>query len=125
MKPMVKTKTPKHPWWATAIPLAAIAIFVLYVLPKINSSPSEPYSTENQISRPTDKKVTPEEATAKVKTLPEVKAYLKRVPGGLVAVGGEDDSSYLVQVYEFKDNHTTTFNWYYVDKGTGAVEPQF
>ncbi len=66
-----------------------------------------------------------EDAVAKIKVLPEVIDYLKRVPNGLVAVNGEEDNSYLIQVYEFKDGHTATFNWYNVNKTTGAVEKQF
>ncbi len=69
--------------------------------------------------------VSEEQAIAKVKSLPEVIDYLKRVPNGLVAVNGEEDNSYLVQVYEITNRHTATFNWYNVDKTTGAVEKQF
>jgi len=66
-----------------------------------------------------------DEAVAKVKVLPEVVDYLKRVPNGLVAVNGEDDNGYMVQVYEAKDGHTATFNWYNIDKSTGSIEKQF
>ena len=69
--------------------------------------------------------VSEEEAVAKVRTLPEVVDYLNRVPNGVVAVNGEEDTAYMVQVYESKDGHTATFNWYRVDKKTGAVEKQF
>lgn len=65
------------------------------------------------------------EAVAKVKALPEVIDYLKRVPGGLVLVNGEEDNVYMVQVYEIKDGHTATFNWYQVDKTTGEVKKEF
>lgn len=76
-------------------------------------------------SRSSQKVISEKEAVATVKTLPEVTDYLKRVPNGLVAVNGEEDNVYLVQVYEFKNGHTATFNWYKVDKTTGAVEKQF
>lgn len=66
-----------------------------------------------------------DEAIAKVKLLPEVIDYLKRVPNGLVLVNGEEDNEYMVQVYELKDGHSATFNWYNVDKTTGEVEKQF
>lgn len=66
-----------------------------------------------------------EDAIAKVKALPEVIDYLKRVPNGLVLVNGEEDNIYMVQVYEFKNGQTATFNWYNVDKSTGATEKQF
>lgn len=69
--------------------------------------------------------VSKEEAILKVKALPEVIDYLKRVPNGLVLVNGEDDNAHMVQVYEFKNDQTATFNWYSVDKNTGVVEKQF
>ncbi|MDO8657386.1 MAG: hypothetical protein Q7K55_01500, partial [Candidatus Levybacteria bacterium] len=68
---------------------------------------------------------TKEEAILKVKTLPEVIDYLKTVPGGLVLVNGEENNSYMVQVYEIKDGHTATFNWYKVNKTTGEVKKEF
>ncbi|MDP3726447.1 MAG: hypothetical protein Q8R36_04600, partial [bacterium] len=69
--------------------------------------------------------ITKEDAITKVKARPEVIDYLKRVPEGLVAVSGGEDNSYLIQVYEFTNGHTATFNWYNVDKTTGSVEKQF
>lgn len=65
------------------------------------------------------------DAVAKVKALPEVKDYLKRVSSGLVAINGEVDNSYLIQVYEIKNDHTATFNWYKVDKKTGEIKKEF
>lgn len=69
--------------------------------------------------------ISKEQATEKVKALPEVIEYLKRVPNGLILVNGEENDAYLIQVYEFKDEHTATFNWYSVNKNTGVVEKQF
>lgn len=64
-------------------------------------------------------------ALSKVKVQTEVKEYLKRVPSGLVAVNGEDETSYKVQVYEVKNGHTATFNWYNVHKQTGEITKEF
>ncbi|OGG30027.1 hypothetical protein A2973_05270 [Candidatus Gottesmanbacteria bacterium RIFCSPLOWO2_01_FULL_49_10] len=69
--------------------------------------------------------VSKEEAITKVKTLPDVIDYLKRVPQGVVAINGEEDDTFLIQVYEFKNGHTATYNWYSIDKATGVVEKQF
>lgn len=69
--------------------------------------------------------ITKEEAVTRIGSLPEVKEYLNRVPNGLVAVNGTDDSSYMVQVYEVKDGHTATFNWYRINKQTGEVKKEF
>ena len=66
--------------------------------------------------------ISKEEAIANVSTLPEVIEYLKRVPKGLVLVNGQEDNAYMVQVYEFKNGHTATFNWYTVDKKSGVVD---
>ncbi len=86
---------------------------VVYMLKSLqfNSTPNE--------------KVTKEEVIAKVRALPEVKEYLTRVPKGLVSINGEEDATYMVQVYEVKDEHTATFNWYTVNKATGEVEKEF
>lgn len=65
------------------------------------------------------------EAIAKVKALPQVTDYLKRVPNGLVLVNSEEDNAYMVQVYELKNGHTATFNWYKVDKTTGEAKKAF
>lgn len=69
--------------------------------------------------------VSKEDAVAKIKALPEVIDYLKRVPNGLVLVSGEKDNAYMVQVFEVKDRHTATFNWYKVNKTTGEVKKEF
>lgn len=65
------------------------------------------------------------QAIANVKALPEVIAYLKRVPNGLVAVNGGEENAHMVQVYEVINGHTATFNWYNVNKQSGEVTPQF
>ncbi len=78
-----------------------------------------------QFTNATGEGMSKEQAITKVKALPEVIDYLKRVPNGLVLVNGEEDSSYMIQVYEVKDGHTATFNWYSVDKTTGEVKKQF
>lgn len=78
-----------------------------------------------QFNSAADGVMSKEDAVAKVKALPEIIDYLKRVPNGLVAVNGEEDNAYLVQVYEFKDGHTATFNWYTVNKSTRKVKKDF
>lgn len=64
---------------------------------------------------------------ARISSLPEVKEYLRAVPSGQVVIDHEDKetNSYLVHVYEVKDGHTATFNWYEVDKKTGKITTDF
>lgn len=69
--------------------------------------------------------ISKEDAIVKVKALPEIADYLRRVPNGLVLVNGEEDNAYMVQVYEFKNGLTATFNWYKVNKTTGEVKKEF
>lgn len=66
-----------------------------------------------------------EQTVAKVKSRSEVQDFLKRVPDGIVEVDNELDSEYNIHVYEIKDGHTATFNWYRVDKKTGEVKKEF
>ena len=47
---------------------------------------------------------------------------LKRVPSGIVEIDNEDEKTYTVHVYEIKDNHTATFNWYEVGKQSGKIK---
>ena len=78
-----------------------------------------------QFANTTSGKLTNEKAVVRVRAFSEVVNYLKRIPNGLVEVNGEDDTNYMVQVYEIKDGHTATFNWYTVDKTTGEVKKEF
>lgn len=66
-------------------------------------------------------------AVAKVSALPEVSEYLRAVPSGRIVIDHEDKetNSYLIRVYEIKDGHTATFNWYTVDKTTGVITKDF
>ena len=70
-------------------------------------------------------KITQQQAVAKVKALPQVQEYLKVVPNGKVEVDNEIEGNYNVHVYEVKDGHTATFNWYGVNKTTGEIKKEF
>ena len=60
-----------------------------------------------------------------VKKLPEVQEYLKNVPNGKVEVDNEMEGEYNVHVYEVKNGHTATFNWYRVSIKSGEVKSEF
>lgn len=68
-------------------------------------------------------KITVQQAVEQVKSLPDVQEYLKRVPNGKVEVDNELEGEYNVHVYEIKDGHTATFNWYGVSIKSGKVTP--
>ncbi|OGY29637.1 MAG: hypothetical protein A3F35_00555 [Candidatus Woykebacteria bacterium RIFCSPHIGHO2_12_FULL_45_10] len=76
-------------------------------------------SIEQDISR--------DEAITKIRELAEVKSYLEQVPNARVEVDSTDEktNTYLVHVYEIKNGHTATFNWYTVDKKTGEITAEF
>lgn len=92
------------------------AILGAYAYQKAN--PSEPEHIGSS-------KITSEQAVENVKKLPEVKDYLKEVPNGKVEMDNEDEGKYNVHVYEVKNGHTATFNWYRVSIKDGKVEEQF
>ena len=66
-------------------------------------------------------------AITKITALPEVVEYLKEVPFGIIAIDHEDKNAnaYIIHVYEVVDNHTATFNWYTVNKTSGAITKDF
>lgn len=69
--------------------------------------------------------VTKKQAIENVENLPEVEEYLKNVPNGKVEVDNELEGEYNVHVYEIKDGHTATFNWYTVNIKSGEVKKEF
>ncbi len=69
--------------------------------------------------------ISKEDAVVKVKAISEVADYLRRIPQGKVEVGGEENDSYLIQVFEVVNGHTASFNWYKVNKATGEVKKEF
>lgn len=83
----------------------------------INSAPKEKQKVQQQVVAA----LTPQDAVNKVKDLAAVKKYLAKVPGGRVDQNGSEGDLYLIQVYEIKDGHTATFNWYRVSKTTGKI----
>ncbi|MBI3980986.1 hypothetical protein HY345_03220 [Candidatus Microgenomates bacterium] len=70
-------------------------------------------------------KITAEQAVEKVRNLPEVRDYLKNVPNGIVEIDNTMAAEYFVHVYEIKDRHTATFNWYHVNNKTGDIVSDF
>jgi len=58
-----------------------------------------------------------------VKKLPDVEKLIKKYPNYGISVEGSNTSasSWNVHVYEIVDDHTATYNWYYVDKNTGMI----
>ena len=92
-------------------------------LPVVNDS-SKAKSSSPQ---PSAILISPEEAVEKVKSRKEVIAYLKRVPNAIIQAQSttDEENSHRIQVYEIKNGHTATFNWYNVDKKTGEITAEF
>lgn len=89
----------------------------------IKNTPMEELIPEQAIPKLTA--VTAELALENVKKRPEVQQFLKVVPGGIVEVDNEREGEYSVHVYEIKNGHTATFNWYKVSIKSGEIRPQF
>ncbi|MBI2338417.1 hypothetical protein HYU95_04505 [Candidatus Daviesbacteria bacterium] len=109
------------------VPLLIIAGIIIaggiFLFPKI-----EPLLTEQvgqQLEQVASIKISPQLAVENVKKLPEVQQYLKDVPNGKVEVDNELEGEYNVHVYEVKDGHTATFNWYRVSIKSGEVRSEF
>lgn len=98
--------------------IVVILVAGYFAYQRLNPLPTPPAQTASS-------KITPQQAVASVKNLPEVQDYLKFVPNGKIEVDNEDESGYNVHVYEIKDGHTATFNWYSVSVKDGNVKPQF
>ena len=68
------------------------------------------------------------QAVESIRALPEVVDYEQRlaVAGTTAYIDAQsEDAQWVVQVYEIKDDHTATFNWYTVDKATGKITAEF
>ena len=105
------------------IVFGAVMLFLYFSKNKVetpNQTPQIPQVT-------VELDISPDEAVAKIRELDEVKSYLKNVPNALVDLESVDEetNTYLVHVYEIKNGHTATFNWYTVDKKTGEITAEF
>lgn len=106
-----------------------IAIIILIVLVAgylvFKYVPFEKLVPEQVIDQVSTTGMSQNQAVENVKSRPEVQDYLKRVPNGRVEVDNKSEGEYKVHVYEIKDGHTATFNWYYVSIKSGEVRPEF
>lgn len=103
------------------IVLAIIAAGYFY----IKNTPMEKLIPDQIVDQVTTTGMTESQAIENVKKLPEVQAYLKRVPNGRVEVDNELEGEYNIHVYELKDGHSATFNWYHVSIKSGEVRSEF
>ena len=72
--------------------------------------------------------ISPEQkAVRQVNLLPEVKQFVLKVPGAKIEMDHFDSQTgeFIVHVYEVKNGHTATFNWYAVNPKSGQVTPEF
>lgn len=114
---------------ATWVLLSGVIVFGVGVMFLYFSKKAvEPVNQMPQIPQASvEKDVLADEAIAKVRGLDEVKDYLKRVPNGQIEVDSTDEetNTYLIHVYEIKNGHTATFNWYTINKKTGEITAEF
>ena len=75
-------------------------------------------------------------ALSDVQNLPDVKRWLALFTGTggtnpktggtpVIALDSQTTSTYVIHVFENMSDHIATFNWYDVDKQTGAITPEF
>ena len=71
--------------------------------------------------------ITKEKAAQLVQSLDEVKKYLVTVPNAIIEFDHEskDKTVWVIHVYEAKDGHTATFNWFDVNKQSGQIIKEF
>jgi len=67
------------------------------------------------------------QAVIAVRKLPEVINYFKTVPNAIVEFDHEteDKSAWVIHVYENKEDHIATFNWFDVNKSTKKITKEF
>ena len=91
-------------------------------------------SINNQKSpSPTPESITTNKTISEIQALDfvsnqkEVQEYLKKVPNAKIQIDQFDEktNSYMIQVFEIKNGHTNTFNWYEVARESGEVRPMF
>lgn len=54
----------------------------------------------------------------------EVKNYIKEVPNAKILIDhfDQDANSYVIQIFEIKNGHTNTFNWYEINIQNGKIK---
>lgn len=68
---------------------------------------------------------TVDDAEEVVRQRAEVQEYLGKVPDGIVAFDHEASGKFVIHVYEIRDDHMATLNWYDFNLDTGEVTPIF
>ena len=110
------------------IGVVALVLSVVIVLTVLgNKKSAQPFKNINIVA------VNQSEALSKIKMRTEVIKYqadLEKVGKKANFEIEDEGEKWLIQVFEIVQNddspsHTATFNWYQVDKKTGAVESEF
>jgi len=105
--------------------LAGVAVAGYFAFPQMISFLIEQPAVVDKLEEIAPTKISEGLAVENVKKLPAVIQYLKDVPEGIVEVDNELEGEYNVHVYEFKNGHTATFNWYRVSIKSGEVGAEF
>lgn len=104
--------------------LAGVAVAGYFAFPQMISFLVEQPVVVDKLEEIAPTKISKELALENVKKLPEVVQYLKDVPNGKVEVDNELEGEYNVHVYELKNGHSATFNWYRVSIKSGEVREE-
>lgn len=67
--------------------------------------------------------ISKEEAENIIRSLPEVQEYFAQIPTTILDMEGYDaeKNQWNVHIYNIVEDHTATFDWYYVDGNSGKV----
>lgn len=104
--------------------IASLVAGGIYLNTKKPASPNQELVAPNSSAQPSSVNlISQEQAIENVKNLPEVQNFLKKTPKGKVVFDHEDKekNAYVIHVYEDFTGHQATFDWYYINKGTGKI----
>ena len=121
-----QTKFQKIATWVLFSAVIAFMATMLFLY--FSKTKDEAASQAPQIPQATFvESISEEGAIGKVWELEAVKSYFQEVPNAVIEVDSKDEetNTYLVHVYEIKDGHTATFNWYTVNKKNGEITAEF
>lgn len=101
-----------------------IALLATLYWQNLHKIPKPPVSTQPVLQR---ESISENEAFKIISEQSEVKEYLEKVPKAEITLDhfDQETNSYIFQIFEVKDGHTNTYNWYEVNKESGELKRMF